>query len=267
MDEKIGSYELCIIIPCYQNIPGLIESVRSIRFLPGKYILVIVDDGNETAITEEDIRPYTLADLKILRMPVNMGIVDALNSALNTIGILFNTIFIARLDCGDICDGNKFYLQAEALRNDNDLSLVGSWCLFKEYKSDRSYIYKTPSSHKAIMRGLPFRNLFIHPSVMWRYENQLILYPCKFPYAEDYAFFYAKAKIGKTLIIPSVLITCEVNERGISLSNRKEQLNSRKLVVRNYCNSPILKYCGILKLNILQLIPYRWIWTLKAKKS
>ena len=110
-----------------------------------------------------------------------------------------------------------------------------------------------------------FRNIFIHPTVMWRCdamkENEL--YPETFPDAEDYGFFYQLMQNGLVAIIPEYLVTCEINNAGISLNSRKKQLNSRIKVVREYGTNRVLRYLGVFKLRLLLIIPYNLIFALK----
>jgi glycosyltransferase involved in cell wall biosynthesis len=261
----VQSFQLCIVIPYYNNLQGLIDSVKSIQYTLANYLILIIDDGSNDILIESAISKYieNNAYIKIVRIPENTGIVNALNTALQLPGKLFNTKFIARLDCGDICLPERFSLQTSLFIKDPSLLLVGSWCTFKDYQSNTSYIYKTPTRHENIQKAMNFRNVFIHPTVMWRYSPLLPLYPDNFPHAEDYALFYEMTDMGKTHIIPIPLVICEINRKGISYLNRKEQLISRERVIRHYSNRWFLRLCGIAKLKLLQILPFEMILKLK----
>src|ERR1700748_403577 len=105
-----------------------------------------------------------------------------------------------------------------------------------------------------------FRNLFIHPTVMWRRDERSKgeIYPSNFPHAEDYGFFYEIINKGHAAIIPEDLVICEINPKGLSLYFRQEQLKSRMQVVRQYGKNRLYSLIGVLKLWVLLLIPYKW---------
>ena len=110
-----------------------------------------------------------------------------------------------------------------------------------------------------------FRNIFIHPTVMWRCDamKDNELYPDNYPDAEDYGFFYRFLQQGETAIIPEYLVTCEINHKGISLTSRKKQLKSRIKVVQEYGRNRVLRYLGVFKLRLLLIIPYNIIFSIK----
>jgi hypothetical protein len=100
---------------------------------------------------------------------------------------------------------------------------------------------------------------------MWRCDamNDNPQYPDTYPDAEDYGFFYQFLQYGESAIIPEYLVTTEINHRGISLSSRKKQLNSRIKVVKEYGKNRVLRYLGVLKLRLLLFIPYNLVFALK----
>ena len=55
MKSEVKKYELCILIPCYNNIDGLKKSLKSIVYDIGNYLIVVVDDGSREEITKECI--------------------------------------------------------------------------------------------------------------------------------------------------------------------------------------------------------------------
>src|SRR5690606_24015801 len=118
----------------------------------------------------------------------------------------------------------------------------GTWCRFS-HADGTSYIYSIPTDNIKIKRGMFFRNLFIHPSLMVRLQggNDKLKYPTAYPHAEDYALAWQLMNKGRVGILPVVLVTCEINHSGISESNRKEQLRSRQKVIRDYAVNNLLK--------------------------
>ncbi len=262
--QKIDFY---LLIPFYNNLPGLIHSLQSVQYDIDKYVVVIVDDGSAQPITLEDVYQQIPSSIsvKIIQLPCNKGITIALNTGLQWIMQQNNAQFVARLDCGDLCTPERFYREVTFLQEHPQIDLVGSWCVFKDFKTDIAFKYITPTQHNKIKRGMYFRNIFIHPTVMWRCDamKKNKLYPETFPDAEDYGFFYQLMQNGEVAVIPEYLVTCEINHKGISLNSRKKQLNSRIKVVREYGRNRVLRYLGVFKLRLLLIIPYNLIFALK----
>jgi glycosyltransferase involved in cell wall biosynthesis len=257
-----------LLVPCYNNLPGLILSLQSVVYDYNKFAVLIIDDGScemiDTACLKSKVSQGL--HLEIIRMPENSGITKALNSGLEYLEKENNFQFIARLDCGDICHADRFYLQMEFLWQNPSIDLVGSWCIFKDFLTGFSYQYRTPTDHEEIKKGMHFRNLFIHPTVMWRREAMVKtgFYPEEFPCAEDYGFFYQFLNNGRCAVIAQNLVTCEINANGISMGFRKQQLKSRIKVVRQFGENKLLAFIGICKLRLLMTIPYPLV--LQAKR-
>ena len=258
--------QLCILIPCYKNFSGLISSIKSINYDINKYLIVIIDDGNPEALTKNSIETELCnpVNIEIIRSEQNIGITKALNKGLDFIYSKLTVNYIARLDCGDICTSNRFYTQTNFLEINPDIHLVGSWCYFKNPQSGEAFKYITPTVHKYIKRSMNFRNVFIHPTVMWRVSalNKLF-YPEKYPFAEDYGLFYDIITKVESAIINQFLVTCELNHTGISVSKRSIQLKSRFKVIADYGKNNFLFFLGAIKLIVLMVFPYQFILLIK----
>jgi len=263
---ELPYYKLCILIPCYNNFEGLIKSIQSIDYLPGSYIIIVVDDGSLMPVAIERMNGHfhTLPNVKIIRLLQNHGITKALNTGLEFIYANYAVQFIARLDCGDTCSPQRFYNQVAFFEKYPDVHLTGTWCYFKDTRSGKGYKYITPTHHDAIEREMYFRNVFIHPTVMWRVSGAgKFKYPEQYPCAEDYGLFYALISKIKSAVIDEYLVTCEINHAGVSISNRSTQLKSRLKVVSFYGGKRVLYLMGALKLGFLMIIPYRIIYSTK----
>lgn len=259
--------DFCLLIPCYNNFDGLLLSLGTVNYYPDRFMVLVVDDGSTIPVTSASIKSGIKIDfpLYVLRNEVNKGITDALNSGLKWIGENKIVNYVARLDCGDLCAPERFYKQMDFMHSHRDVGLLGSWCVFEDRNKSFRYQYKTPTSHNLIKKAMHFRNVFIHPTVI--FETALLkkmgYYPTNFPYAEDYAFFYQLIKITHSHVLDELLVVCEINDRGISLKNRKEQLISRGRIVMKYGTNPLLKIAGILRIYALRLLPERLILQLR----
>jgi glycosyltransferase involved in cell wall biosynthesis len=269
MEEwKKPAYDFYLLIPFYNNLPGLIRSLQSIVYDPLAYGLLIVDDGSSEILRYEDLISYLPQSLSltILRLRENQGITVALNTGLKWLEEKGKSEYVARLDCGDICLPDRFTDQVAFLNGHPEVGLIGSWCIFKNFRTGDSYRYITPTEHKKILREMHFRNVFIHPTVMWRSDmtKKIGVYPDNFPHAEDYGFFYKIISATEAAVLPTDLVICEINPQGISLHFRREQLKSRLKVVRQYGNNWLFKLLGVIKLRLLMVIPYKFV--LQTKK-
>lgn len=263
----LTAFELCILIPCYNNSAGLRASLMSIDYLPSSTVVVVVDDGS-TVPVNSGLANDCLFAVDIVRLHINQGITAALNEGLAHIRACYDVRFIARLDCGDICHPERFYRQIVFLQQHPDVLLLGSWCRFVDPESGNGHNYITPLRHDELVKEMHWRNCFIHPTVMWRNDARIpATYPVDFPAAEDYAFFFEIMQRGKTAIVNEFLVTCEINASGISLRHRHRQLESRLAVVQHYNERGWRSKLGVWKLRLLMLIPYSLIGRLKSARS
>jgi glycosyltransferase involved in cell wall biosynthesis len=257
--------DFCVLIPCFNNPEGLKASLASISYHPHRCCVLVVDDGskNPVQVSPEDCP----VPVHVLRLELNAGIVQALNTGLDWITRHMKPRYIARLDCADLCHPERFHLQVQYLDQHSGTGLVGSWCRFEQPGTDLSYSYTTPTEHREIIRALHFRNVFIHPAVMFRTEllDKVGKYPHAYPHCEDYALFWKMAQVTGTAILPEVLVTCEINPGGLSMRNRKAQLRSRYRIVAEFGSIPQLRLAGLAKLSLMRLIPYKLILKTKQK--
>jgi glycosyltransferase involved in cell wall biosynthesis len=257
--------DFVVLIPCYNNPAGLRKSLQSVVYPLQRYGLLIIDDGSDLPLKKSDLGVDLPPETEIVRLSANAGITAALNAGLRRIVSRRDCRFVARLDCGDICAADRFVKQVDFLLEHPEVDLLGTWVNFNDVAGRFLYKYTTPVTQKEIERGMHFRNLFIHPSVMWRASalTRVTRYPYNLPYAEDYGFFCQLLQQGQAAILPEALVTCELNPNGISLTHRRLQLKSRMKAVLHYRRNIVLGLLGTLKLQLMQVIPYRTILRLK----
>ena len=73
-----------VVIPCYNDLCALIESINSIHYHNDKFAILIIDDGSDEPVHRSVLKPFLAKDrqLEIIRIPTNMGITNALNTGL-----------------------------------------------------------------------------------------------------------------------------------------------------------------------------------------
>lgn len=258
--------DFILLIPHFNNPEGLITSLKSINYPTDKFEVLIVDDGSKTPLNEQSLRAaLPNMPIKVVLLPVNVGVAKALNAGLKEIHKRSDYKYIARLDCGDTCNPERFIKQVKFMDEHPEIYLLGTWCSFTDSITHKSYIYKTQTEHKQIIKEMHFKCSFIHPTVMFRREilDTIGYYPENYPYTEDYAYFWMIVKLYKGALLPQNMVFVITNKNTISFRNRKEQLLWRKNIVSKMNNSILYKYMGLLYLNILSLLPTYMITKLK----
>jgi glycosyltransferase involved in cell wall biosynthesis len=262
------TYDFCVLITCFNHEQRLIRSLQSIHYDSKSYFVLVVDDGSRTplALTRLKEQLPDPPEIVILRLPINKGITQALNEGLTLLNEQGAIRYIARLDCGDVCMKERFTSQVEFLDRHPEIDLLGTRCIFKDFSSGHSYKYLAPPDHGRIMRQMHFKNVFIHPTVMWRASvtRRLPTYPDSYPHAEDYAYFFEMLQQGRSAILPEFLMISEINPKGLSMTFRRQQLKSRINVVRKYGHNRLYGIIGELRLRLWMLVPAAW--ALKIKK-
>lgn len=270
MDFTSRPLHFCVLIPCYNDEAGLVAALKSIHYDPAHYLAVVVDDGSREAVSYENVRAQAGdRPIYLLRLPQNRGITEALNAGLQWITTATRAPYIARLDCNDTCAPDRFYKQVAYLNGHPGTGLLGTWCRFGEEATGIAYSYTTPTEHEAIKKAMHLRNVFIHPTVMFR--TVLLpatgFYPDQYPHTEDYAFFWKMLQVSRGAILPEFLVTCAITRTGISFSNRKKQLEGRKKVVSHFSENMWIKIVGLVKLNLLGFLPKTLLLLLKNQQK
>ncbi len=260
-----GNLDFCVLIPCFNNLQGLIVSLKSIYYPTLNFLVVVVDDGSVEPLDENYVSKITSKPVRVIRMQQNVGITQALNAGLTWIVENVKTNYIARLDCDDICSKERFVKQISFLKTHSQISLLGSWCSFEDSKTGKHYLYKSPALHTSIVKDMYSRNSFIHPTVIINVAvlDKTGFYPANYEYAEDYALFWKICTISQVHILPESLVNCLLNRKGISYKNKNKQLYARLKVVRKLAPNSLYKLFGLVKLFFLLLLPKKIILQLK----
>lgn len=259
--------DFCLLIPCYNNFTGLIDSLKSVHYSKDKFHVIVVDDGSNSSFTEKDIYQQSDFDFQVavIRNEKNEGITNALNKGLEWIEKNSTAEYIARLDCGDVCDPQRFFIQIAYLKDHPGVGLLGSWCVFEEKNTSNKYVYRMPKNENAIRRIMYFKNAFIHSTIIFKRSllSKSGYYLSNFPYTEDYAFCWKLMNITGVAILDKLLVIYEINRKGLSFSHRRKQLWGRWKVVAAFGSNPFLKIMGFIRICILFIIPKRLALYLK----
>lgn len=258
--------DFILLIPCYNDIEGLISSVKTINYPYHLFEVMVIDDGSPNPIRLSELHdalPGTTFSIE--RTESNEGIRSALNKGLESLKARSDYKYIARLDCGDTCHPDRFSQQVSYLDQHQDIDLLGTWCRFVNANNKRSFSYRPKTYHEDIAKEMHYRCSFIHPTVMFRRSvlSTADLYPGEYPHAEDYAFFWLILKNGRTAILPGELVSISYSGSNVSAVNYRTQLVSRINIVKHFGYLKCHKLLGLLLLRFRQLLPVSLIQEMK----
>jgi GT2 family glycosyltransferase len=245
------------LMPVYNPVPEkLALTVNSLVTQSEPADLVIVDDGSRQPITGM-LEPRD--NLKILRLDRNQGIATALNHGLAYI-IDAGYEYVARMDCGDVCDSRRIALQELYMDRNPDCDLLGAFADIVNEQGRHLFFEGTAGGHDAIGRKLRDNAAFKHPTFFIRasFVEKFGDYSLDYKYAEDYEFLWRAFKHGKVDCLSDVLIVYEKGDAGLSNRNRRTQLTSRLRIQLRYFDPASCKsYLGALRTIVALLIPAR----------
>ena len=114
-----------------------------------------------------------------------------------------------------------------------------------------------------------FNSMLIHPAILFSTEilQTIGLYPLNHKSAEDYAFFFSISKKYKMANIEQYLTQIEINENGISLQKRKQQVKSRIRIIKENFYFGYYPIYGLIRNYILLYLPYSFILFLKKSRK
>ncbi len=258
--------DLIILIPHYNNIAELEESIKSIEETIDVDIL-IVDDGSADKPNLQEIEAiYKNGEVFIKLLDNNVGIENALNSGLSFIeGKDYK--YIGRLDCGDVNRPNKYRKQLEYLEKNPETHLLGTWADIVDTEGNFLYTLKHPTTDKEIKNKMYLNSMFVHPTVIFRKEILSLIgkYPTKYKAAEDYAYFFEIAKKFKVENLPEALLIYKIDPNSISSTKRKFQVKNRIRIIWNHFYLGFYPLYGLLR-NVLLLSMSRNMTTFMKKQ-
>jgi glycosyltransferase involved in cell wall biosynthesis len=250
-------HKVALLIPHYNDRDGLLRSVGSVDESVA-VDLFIVDDGSADIPPGSEIRAAfkPAGRTCLIRLAENSGVAAALNAGLREI-LRRGYEYVARLDTGDMCFPNRLQQQCAFLDANPAVALVGAWAEFVDEAGEHLFVLKHPSEPAVIKKGMYLKNMFVHPSVMFRSSavREIGLYPSDYDALEDYAYFFEFTKRYATSNVPVVLIKYEVSSRAISTLKRRQQVQSRIRLILKHFYFGWYPICGLIRNSLLLLLP------------
>lgn len=181
--------------------------------------VVLVVDGDVSEEIWLVINKYnTLLDLNILKLKINLGLGNALYEGIK----VCKHKFVARMDSDDICMPNRFEIQINYLKINQDVDVLGGYCLeFDDDRPEFSVIKKVPINNLEIFKLSKYRNPVNHVTVFINKDSVIKSgsYNSEHPLMEDYSLWVRMIK-NKYIFhnIPTPLVKVRV---GLDMINRR----------------------------------------------
>lgn len=225
--EPIDDFRLSVVMAVYhrdqpQHVTQAIESILNQTLLPDEIIVVL--DGPVGVALQSVINAYEGNSLiRILRLPENKGLANALNSGISKA----KYPLIARMDADDFSCENRFELQIKFLRQFPDTDVLGGNLLeFEGEEMDIRTIRKVPELDRDIKRKGKLICPINHPTVIFRKDKFLEVegyHEQVFP--EDYYLWLRMFKHGlKFHNLQEPLLLMRVDQGMINRRSGKEYL-------------------------------------------
>ncbi len=257
--------DIAVLMPVFNPGDEIAGTLQSLRGQSVPFRLFLVDDGSRKPVDYETLTKGM--DVRIIRLPKNLGITGALNAGLAEI-LKSDFRYIARMDNGDLCHPERFAKQKAFLDSHDDIAIASSWVRYVYEVSGLEVDSKLPSEPAECAKLLRYNAPVTHTAMMIRSQlfRDLGLYPTEYPAAEDYALEHmAHARGYKFCNIPEALLTTVEMKQSISGQKRAIQLKSRLRLQVNYGDwLNHHTYFGIARTLILMATPIGLLRRLKA---
>ncbi|QEZ47535.1 glycosyltransferase [Cupriavidus oxalaticus] len=237
---ETSALSISVVLPVFhrqqsvENINLLRRSLESIKDqrMSIDYEILLVDDGSPVPISNfKDVLGEAAHDVTWIRIPINRGLVNALNTGI----LAARHTLIARLDADDVWLPSKIDKQLSQFESDADLTISATGMSL--VKTDGSHIedHIRPGDWNGILRffvdvGCPFP----HGSVLAKKEIYRLLggYPHSgnFSHCEDYTLWGTWLRFFKPAMVEESLYNYTVSDSSVSAIHGEQQRNASRIV-------------------------------------
>ena len=173
-------YTLEVLIPVYNDLPGLIKTINSIDNID--LSITVVDDGSTDSICLSNFQNFK-ANIKLINLKVNSGIIKALNTGLDSL-IESNPKYIFRIDAGDIFCFEGIQERLNFIINEK-VGIIGGGTKFIDEKSAKGFVSNRISNNPSKL--FPLVTNYIHSGIIFKYTE--LRYNPKNKFCEDVFLF------------------------------------------------------------------------------
>lgn len=189
---------------------------------------IVVDDAS-TDQSLKILRSYSDERLCIFPLEKNVGLVDALNLALNHA----QGEFVARMDADDISHPDRFTLQLQRFEENQKLVLLGCAYTYIDSDGKKNVVAHPPPIGGSLQTVLiESGNPFCHPTVMMRTRDVKSIGGYRKivnKFAQDYDLFLRLAEKGEVDNLQLPLLRYRIHPGQITVRKMKSQLFSAQV--------------------------------------
>jgi len=194
--------------------------------------LVVIDDGS-TDGTGEVLKAYRDPRVRVMRNASRRGVVHTLNVGIG----LARGEYVARMDGDDVSHPDRFAAEVRFLDSEKDVALVGSWANVIDEEGHVVSVMRVPTSSHEIYEVLLRKNVFVHPSVMFRKRVVLEVggyqaIRANAGMAQDYHLWLRLADRYPLANLAEVLLDYRVHDGQVSMRSLVTQLECADLARR-----------------------------------
>jgi glycosyltransferase involved in cell wall biosynthesis len=137
--------------------------------------------------------------VRLVASPQNRGLAQSLNKLID-IAARFGYDFYARMDADDLALPERFEKQLRYFSEHESVDVVGTACIEIDAHGRELGCVRKPLGNSELRAGLPLRNPFIHPTVMFRRSvfEAGYRYPTDGYLVEDYSMWVMLQSAGFT---------------------------------------------------------------------
>lgn len=227
--------KISVIMPTKNAQAFIKQAIESILAQSYNNFEFLIIDDNSTDRTREIIKSYNDSRVKLIDGDCK-GIAAALNKGID----LAEGEFIARMDADDISSKNRFEAQINFLKQNPEISLVGS---YQKHFGNSDWVHKPAIEPEILKTSLVFNCNICHSTLMFRkkdfIENNLY-YPID-SLQEDFELWSKAIGCIKMATISEVLGFYRVVGEGIS-DAKGEELDKYQ---QNLAKNNVLKYFNL----------------------
>lgn len=216
-----------VLLPVWNGQDYIAESLSSILTQSLEDFDVLVFDDGSTDSTPAILAGFNDPRVRVIRSPVNRGLVATLNHGLEII----DTSYIARMDADDIADRDRLKTEKAFLDSQPEIGVVGSAV---SLVGDGT-VWPYPESDSAIRVAMLHDSPFAHPTVMYRADLiRKCRYDALYLHAEDFNLWVDLCDETKFANLPSPYLKSRRHAGQISSIRSKEQFLTHTTIIAKY---------------------------------
>jgi glycosyltransferase involved in cell wall biosynthesis len=192
--------DVSILLPARPQEPFLTAALESIaRQTLGDFECIVILDGPTS-----DAPPLPDARFRLIPLARSRGLAAALNVGLAT----SEAPLVARMDADDVSEPGRLDAQCRYFDMHPEAVVLGTAATYINHRGDVTGHYSPPTDPLSVGRSLMWRNVLVHPSVMFRrsqiqaiggYDSTLRRY-------QDYDLWLRCLRLGSIANLPAPLI-------------------------------------------------------------